>query len=65
MTEPKICPHCEQEMDEDLAELYVCSECGQKFTDCDIEEALEERLGTGEDSDDDEDEDDDTVYEKK
>jgi len=52
-------------MDEDLAELYVCSECGQKFTDCDIEEALEERLGTGEDSDDDEDEDDDTVYEKK
>ena len=61
MTGPKICPNCEQEMDEDLAELYVCSECGQEFTDCDLEETREERREAGEASDDDEGEDDEAV----
>lgn len=43
MAGPKICPHCEQEMDEDLAELYVCSECWNEFDDSDLERAREER----------------------
>ena len=48
-------------MDEDLAELNVCSECGQEFTACDLEEAREQRREAGEASDDDEDEDDEAV----
>ncbi len=30
MSGPKICPHCEQEMDEDLAEEGICGECGEE-----------------------------------
>jgi len=56
VAEPKICPHCEQEMDEDLAELNICSECGQEFTDCDLEEAEEKRREENEDSSDEENE---------
>jgi predicted amidophosphoribosyltransferase len=55
MTGPKICPHCEQEMDESLAEFYFCSECGQEFDEDDLETAREERREAGEDLDDDED----------
>ena len=66
MSGPKMCPHCEQEMDEDLAEFKVCSECWNEFDDADLERAREERkeerreekLEAGEDPDDDEDEDD-------
>ena len=43
MSGPKICPHCEQEMDEDLAEFNVCSECWNEFDDADLERAREER----------------------
>ena len=63
MSGPKICPLCEQEMDEDLAELFVCSECGCDFDAADLERAEEEqkeerrqeRLDAGEDPNADED----------
>ena len=62
MSGPKICPHCDQEMDQDLAELFVCSECGCDFDAADLESAEEERkeehrqerLDAGEDPDEDE-----------
>ena len=65
MTGPKICPHCEQEMDEDLADVFICSECGCDFDAADLERAQEERredrrqerLEAGEDPDEDEDDD--------
>lgn len=63
MTGPKICPNCDQEMDEDLAELFVCSECGCDFDASDLERADEqrkeerrqERTEAGEDPDDEDD----------
>jgi rRNA maturation endonuclease Nob1 len=27
----KRCPNCHEEMDEDLAEEEICSECGEEF----------------------------------
>ena len=65
MAGPKICPHCEREMDEDLAELFVCSECGCDFDATDLERAeeerseerREERREAGEDPDENEDND--------
>ncbi len=34
----KKCSHCNQEMDEDLAEEGICSECGEKFDEADIKD---------------------------
>jgi predicted amidophosphoribosyltransferase len=31
MSGPRICPHCGDEMDEDLAEEGICSECGEEL----------------------------------
>lgn len=31
-----ICPHCEQEMDEELAEEGICSACGKRFNECEL-----------------------------
>lgn len=31
-----ICPHCEQEMDEELAGEGVCSACGKRFNECEL-----------------------------
>ena len=53
MTGPKICPHCEREMDECLAEYGYCSECCEAFDEDDLERAREERREAGEDSDED------------
>lgn len=29
----KKCPHCQEEMDEDLEEAGFCSECGEELDD--------------------------------
>ncbi len=63
MAGSKMCPFCGQEMDEHLAELFVCSECGCNFDIGDLEradeerkeEAREERRDEGEDPDDEDD----------
>lgn len=61
MSDPKRCPECDSEMDPDLAQEGICSECGAEFTEEDLEgkreEEREEAIGNGEV---DEDEDDDS-----
>ena len=34
----KKCPHCGEEMDEDLTEKGICSECGEEFDQNETEE---------------------------
>lgn len=38
MAAPKRCPHCDEEMDENLAEEGICPECGEEFDETDIKE---------------------------
>ncbi len=47
------CPHCDEEMDEDLAQEGICSECGDEFDESDLQRKNKEegQEGNGEDED--------------
>ncbi len=38
MSGPKKCPNCGAEIDPDIAEEFVCSECGAEFMEQELEE---------------------------
>lgn len=40
-----LCPHCAQEMNDELAEEGICSECGKRFSETDFGNIDTENVG--------------------